>query len=941
MTDPRLFPVICELQIDRVWVDATQRLRKAGGPVSIRRGSEDEASRAQPTTTDVVLDNKDGFLTPDNPQSPWWPHIGRGTPVRISMPGGVSHLVLDGAIANHASTPDAASLDIVGDLWLAAEVALDDWHDFGAALNQTLIGKWEPTGNQRSYTLRKLGGFLILSWSPDGTSANALSESCAITPVSADGRMAVAAHIDVNNGAGGRTTTLYTAPRLEGPWTTVDEVVTAGTTSIFSSSAALKIGPQDPGFGIVRAPFAGRGYRFEVRSGDMTGTVAANPDFTGRTPGTTSFVDTSAVPKTWTLQGAATIGDRHIRFSGTADAVALSWPQPRQRSSTLPAVAHAKITASGDLRRMVQGAKPLNSTLRRLVGSPSVADNVIAYWPLEDGSDAASAASPIPGVAPMNLNGGDWRFASDSSLVASGALPSVSGSATYGHNGIIPAASGTQWRIDMFVFMETPSVEPARTRLQVISTTGTPVVRWAFSISDTTVNVTGRDASGTALVDSTIPSDPRFFDTWVLWSLNIEQDGGNVDWALSIVPIPLGLGFGDSGTIAGTVGRVTRIQNTYPTPPPNGLSMGHMVVSTGLGLGWLAGADTAWAGETAAHRFYRLCREERIPMAIIGDPTVTQHFRGDPARSELMGPQRPRNILDLFQECVDADVGMMFERRDNTGLAFRTHQTLHNQAPAVVLDMAQRGLDDPFEPTLDDQRLRNDVTATREDGSSARATTDPPPAPGDLYDEDVTVNVEADSQLEQQASWRLHLGTWPDLRYPGLSSSMRAAGPAVVAAWSEADLGDKVRADNLMAQHARSTEVLLQGYTETLDHWHWRVGINGSPAGPWTVGTLDTDGTPDTGLARLDTDGTVLASALTASTGDTAVPITVTAGPEWTDAAGHYPLGLIIGGELMTAGSLIDFGGPVFVVTRAVNGVLKAHPAGTPVHVADPFRLAL
>src|SRR5690606_15278931 len=75
------------------------------------------------------------------------------------------------------------------------------------------------------------------------------------------------------------------------------------------------------------------------------------------------------------------------------------------------------VKASGIMRRLGQGAKALDSTLRRRIptGSP------VAYWPLEEQREATSGYSPIPGVEPMLVSG--VEFGSHSTLVSSAPLP--------------------------------------------------------------------------------------------------------------------------------------------------------------------------------------------------------------------------------------------------------------------------------------------------------------------------------------------------------------------------------------------------------------------------------------------------------------------------------------------------------------------------------------
>ena len=54
-------------------------------PISVTRGhtSESQAHRPPPAQVELPLRNHDGALSPDNRNSPWWPHIREGLPVRV------------------------------------------------------------------------------------------------------------------------------------------------------------------------------------------------------------------------------------------------------------------------------------------------------------------------------------------------------------------------------------------------------------------------------------------------------------------------------------------------------------------------------------------------------------------------------------------------------------------------------------------------------------------------------------------------------------------------------------------------------------------------------------------------------------------------------------------------------------------------------------------
>jgi hypothetical protein len=252
----------------------------------------------------------DATLGSDTPGNPWWYELQRSdevdtdwqtimfTPLEDS-----GYMTLTGVAGTYASTPDAAALDITGDIDIRADVALDDWVT-GGGIGQMFVAKYTTTGNQRSYRLEVFDGTLCLTWSTAGTGATVLFECSDTLPSSIeDGqRVAVRATLDVNNGAAGHTVTFYIADTMAGPWYVLGSpIVTAGTTSIFASTAVLEVGTANAGTSDV---LAGKVYSVEVRNG-IDGTLVANPRFDQQVTGTTSFVD--SLGRTWTLQGDAEI----------------------------------------------------------------------------------------------------------------------------------------------------------------------------------------------------------------------------------------------------------------------------------------------------------------------------------------------------------------------------------------------------------------------------------------------------------------------------------------------------------------------------------------------------------------------------------------------------------------------------------------------------------
>lgn len=904
------------------WTDITRRTT-AGSRTTVHdqtftldRGRADESSQVRPAEISFTVDNPDGALTPRNPRSPWWPDVVRGTPCRVSIVSPDMHLDLPGSPGANATTPDHSTLDITGDIDIRVVAAHRTWRS-----PRTIASKWATSGNQRSWLLDvSADGRLGFHWSPDGTAAAARTARSSVPVPAAPKQKAVRVTVDVDNGAGGVTVTFQTSDSLAGTWDTLgDPVVAAGTTSIHSGTAAVEIGTGAGAGGIAsNLAFAGRVAAAEIRSG-IGGSAVASPNFAGQPSGTTGFND--AQGRSWTVNPPAEISGRHVRFVGHVAELRPSRPRGNIGVSVV------EVVASGMLRRLSQGQKPLDSSLRRRIMAWFNVPALLAYWPGED-DGGVRVASPLPDVRPLWTSGYD--LGADDVMASSLPLPRVS-NGPCGWTGPVPAPATTltDWALDMFVSM--PTAPAATFLIAAVSATGT-VRQWRLLVNSTQLSLVAVDLNGSTLVNSSMPiTNGRFTAQPVLLRLDIAQSGGNIAWALSWVPMDQSnIAFGTSGTVAGTIGRPTASQQLNSASPADGFTWGHIVLSTGLGLGWLAGAEVAFNGETAGDRFVRLCSEENVAGEMIGDPADT----------EKMGPQRPETLIRLLEECAAADLGILGEARDRPALSFRAGATMHNQAPAVVLDHSAGHVVPPFDPIDDDQALRNDVTATRTAGSSARVTDDVSVALNGSYTASVTLNVETDEQLDHHASWRVTQGTWPEMRYPDITPDLEFHS-ALASEWLDVDEGDLAKIVGLPGDWPPGDVLLtVEGSADSWDQRSWRPKVNMSPGGPWQVGVLDTDGTPDVTMRPLDTDGSAVDTAV--DTDDTSLVVDVTSGPLWTTAASAVPFDIMVDGERMTVTAVTGATSPqTMTVTRAVNGIARSHAVGVPVAVADPLRLTL
>ncbi|MFI1472028.1 hypothetical protein [Streptomyces wuyuanensis] len=81
-------PVCVELFVNGVWVDITAYVLTRDGSqrIEISRGQSDEAGQVERSTCSFELNNRDGRFSPRNPMSPYYGLIGRNSPLRVSVP---------------------------------------------------------------------------------------------------------------------------------------------------------------------------------------------------------------------------------------------------------------------------------------------------------------------------------------------------------------------------------------------------------------------------------------------------------------------------------------------------------------------------------------------------------------------------------------------------------------------------------------------------------------------------------------------------------------------------------------------------------------------------------------------------------------------------------------------------------------------------------------
>lgn len=863
-----------EMDLGGTWTDVTSYVYTRD-PLTISRGRSDEASQVDPSRLTMTLDNRTGRFSPRNPLGAYYGLIGRNTPVRVSttrVPG--KFMELPGTNGDMASAPDATALGITGDIDVRIDLTTSYW------TSRDLCGKYVTATNQRSWAVQTNGdGTLVFRWSPDGTVASALVVTSTLPLPTNPGRRAVRVTLDVNNGASGNTTTFYTSDSISGSWTQLGTaVVLSGTTSIFDSTSAVEVGDNTgltaAADGTVSRAVAGEVHAFQLRSG-IAGTVVANPDFTAQAAGATSFADTAGTPNTWTLQGSALLTNRRWRFHGEMATLPSRW-DVSGRDVYVPA------EAAGITRRLGAAGTPLRSAIYRAILTEA---GVVSYWPCEDGSDSKAIASGLPLGRPMTPSSPPGFGGSDV-FEASEALPTVSNTSWSGPVAVYTPTSTAQVRWLQAV----PSTGTTNNAVIIrILTTGT-AARWEVFYSSTfgQIGLKAFDADGNSLLSDSAYGPINGFNYRM--SFELTQSGSNINYVVQFTEIDSPAAGGFSGTVTGrTFSRIKTIL-IDPTNNIDDTTIGHISVHSQItSIFDLIDELAGWDGETAGRRIERLCAEEGITFRGIGDLDDTT----------ALGVQRPGALLDLLRECEDADLGTLFEPREVLGIGYRTRASLYNQDPAVAFDYANGELSDSLNPVPDDQNIHNSVTVSRSGGGSARVditdgplSTQAPPDGVGTYSDQPSVSLYDDEQCAYQASWRAHLGTVDEDRYPQVSVNFAASQVATNATLVRQLLEQEV-GDRLTVAHPPSwlppdaISQLVQGYAETFTAFAHDMTLNCSPASPYEIAVYGTD--------RYDTAGSQLASSATSTA--TSLSVATTLGPLWTTDPADLPFDLAVGGE--------------------------------------------
>lgn len=849
------------------WVDVTGDVLHRD-KIRITRGRSNEQSEVAPSSCLLTLDNRTGTYSTRNPTSPYYPLLGRNTPLRVGVR--TAKDAFGRTVSNNWGTAD------VGGVWTLSGTA----------------SKFAVAAGVGTMTFAAAND-AIFAYQAGQTYFSDIDVSCSVTVPFSNVLTASIEPMDLI--IGGLSTVDFFQARL---LITAAEVVTLDILHIDGTSVVAPVT-------ISSFAFTGQQLRMRFQRDGQTlrakvWPAASAEPYTWQCEGRTDRLVGRAAGWVGVRSGVAA-GNTNVPFAYSFDNFEVRSNRFAGEIANFPPQwdvsgkdIYTKIEGAGLLRRLGQGQTPLKSTYLR--GNQTISPAHVAYWPVEDGTTATSIASGLGGQ-PMALSGGATQFAADSTFAGSAPIAKPNG----GRWTSPPISTAATGQIQLMFLLSVPSAGETDgdtfAQIQMSGTAGFCDVVYVaaggggflykfYDQSRTLIHTSG-----------TLPMTVNAYPVMV--SVQLTQSGSDITSVIATLDTN-GIGFvSGTDTVTGATIGAPRGVLISPYTQIDVSAIGHVAIRTSItSIFTLVNQMIAYAGEASSTRIIRLGTENSLTVPYMGNAQVA---------SQAMGTQSRSAMLDLMREAEAADVGSLHESRNIVGLLYRLRASLYNQNVALALDYSAGHLAPPFLPVEDDQNLRNDCTVTRTGGSSAQAVqltgrlavTSPTSGAGvGRYVDAATQNLWKDLQVLDAAGWRLHLGTVDEARYPTITVNLAKLAKLSTQLWLDAlgvNVDDRITIANPKSLIAPDMITqLARGYTETFGGPEHEIRFNCAPESPFQLISIDT-----TGQAKLDDSDSVLAAAV--SSGATTLTVASPTNQAWTTTAGSWPIPLRIAGETVTA----------------------------------------
>lgn len=897
-----------ELFLGGAWVNVTSDVLNRDG-CTITRGytSERTSGAASPQLCNFTLKNSSGKYSPRNPSGPYYGTFGQNTPGRVSTRVG----------------RDAFGRTVSND-WGPADVG-GTWAKFSGA-----AGDFSVSGGKGVHVVTAANTHR-LSYLPDYVFRNVeIRATCSTGVANVTGGVLAPLNLVV----GGLSTSDYFMMTV---LITTAEVISVTIMHVSGGIIASSVNLPFPNTGqTLAAAFQMEGQTLRGKVWDAAGDEPYDWTIEGsfafdvwidRAPGwvgirSATGTGNTNVPVTFSYDDFEI---RINRFHGEAS----SWPTEWDTSGN---DVYVPLQLSGVRRRLSQGQEPLISPYTR--ANAAYAPAHILYYPIEDESGSTSIASGLPNRGPMRISGpGTPTFASESTYQGSAPFGKPNQSRWMSPK-VSVSATG---EIQMIFLLSVPSTgETDLATFGQIVCSGTIGFVDCFyhtgSGGDLELRFYNQAAaliSGTGTMDVNVDGQP------MLVSVQLVQNGANVDWTLAWLNKDALFGATYVGTVAGQTIGAPRALNISPYTQVGSSAIGHAILRNNIiSIFTFAAQLRGYEGEFAQERIARLCLEN--------DGINNTFIRSSILDGTAVGVQGRKTMLDLLDEAVTADLGYLHESRDIIGFVHRYGRSLYNQDAVLTLDYAAGQVQPPFGQVDDDQLLLNDFTAKRDGGSAYQATkttgplslTSPTSGQGvGRYDDTQTYVVAKDNQLPDIATWKVHLGTYPDPRYPRVTVNLAKLAATDRQQYLDAlavNLHDRIEIINPKESVINGTiSQIAPGYTERMASKQHEITFVCIPGVPFEVAeAAGTTGDTNPWLMRADTDGSTVNTL--ANAGATSLSVATTSGPLWSTVSDDYPLYLDVAGLKVRATACSGASSPQ---TFTVDALPVARAAGLSVSV--------
>lgn len=652
-----------------------------------------------------------------------------------------------------------------------------------------------------------------------------------------------------------------------------------------------------------------------------------------------------------------------VRFQGQAVGFTPSWDKPGKWATV-------ELEASGPLRVLDQGTLPLKSAM--VIGTPTDS-TVIGYWPLEDalGSETAlpligtqaggfyaregGTGPVIPGVPGEFQSFTDYPASAPAvTLKVGGSLICQTGTSAYSASTTTAVFGDLIGTSGCIMMCRTPN--------------GGTVKNWeVWSNGDGALRM-----RGTSVLPSTTPTN-TVFDQAIAFGIKsntvykvgvrLSQSGGTTTWTLFVqefgtsTVVPFTATQSNSGTNA--CGVDAAYANTYYSI--DGLRVGHITVRNVAMSNLASDSDwfNGWKGEAVTTRFPRVANQTNVNVDILapGVGIYPAYTETTPASITLTcGPQFWDTLSNTLRETEVTGQGLLYDGL-GTGLTYvsRRFRQQRAAAAALTLNAASGHLMEPFEPIDDDQVLFNHYTVSRHGGNQGVEYLDVTGFEGtDVVGDhatSLTVNPDTDDGLVGYAEWGVNLGTVTGFRYPTISFALHT-NASLIPQWLACTPQSRIDVTNITSIRPQLSPdpiwLLLEGWTETISMFEWKVVANTSSAEPW-VPTRLAAATGSTGddICHMDTDSSQLNAS--AALGATSISVRTNSGPLWVTSAADadsFPFYVTVGGLRVQVTAISGASSPQ-TFTLASPGLPAAKTgsttpgAGAPISVWRPPALGL